>query len=173
MFRRAGRAVPEVAHLKRALARRHFDLLVDCHEDVDAPGLYVLATSGLGQRIVEAAAAHGPVHPGPLVDGELPVARGVIELDLQRAELRRRTWRRWPLPFYVAARYRRAHPLARLFSLRTSGGANSVPPPELPWATVETPPALPLAQRVDMHLAAIQAAVDTLFPPPTMGNADG
>src|ERR671923_94852 len=60
-FRRAGRATPEITQLKRALRGRTFDMVLDCHEDVDAPGLYVFAPAALGRAIVAAATPLGPI----------------------------------------------------------------------------------------------------------------
>jgi hypothetical protein len=165
-FRRAGHATPEVALLKRALGRRAFDLFVDCHEDEDAPGLYVFAPSRLGLAIVAAASALGPVHQGPLVDDIIPLAAGVVEIDSARALERRRTWRNWPLPFYIAQHHRRrtragflgghpAAPPAQALPIDRSAGADAEPA----WAVVETATFLPLEQRVAMHLAAIDAAI--------------
>jgi hypothetical protein len=158
-FRRAGRATPEVARLKRALGRRPFDLVVDCHEDEDAPGLYAFAPPALGKTVVAAAGALGPVHPGPLVDDVLPLAGGVVEIETARAQERRRAWRNWPLPFYLAQLHGQATadggPTATTLPARPAGPA---PGHELPWAVVETPTFLPLDQRVAMHLAAIDAA---------------
>ncbi|MGH2352499.1 MAG: hypothetical protein ACRDI2_00350 [Chloroflexota bacterium] len=167
-FRRAGKTTPEISLLKRALAGRHFDLFVDCHEDVDAPGLYVFAPSALGRAIVAAAAEVGPVHPGPAVDGEIPLKESVVELDAERAGPRRRTWSTWPLPFYIARYHQRGR--TQTLAQRSVGDAreteaeNMLPPDigRMPSATIETPTCLPLQQRVAMHLAAIDAALSTL-----------
>jgi hypothetical protein len=148
-FRRAGRATPEVARLKRALGRRAWDLLVDCHEDEDAPGLYAFAAPLLGRAVVAAAGALGPVHPGPQVDDVLPLAGGVVGIDSARTLERRRTW---PLPFYVAQLYQRA-------SDASGGRHRGRRRAEPAWAVVETPVHLPLDQRVAMHLAAIDAVL--------------
>jgi Succinylglutamate desuccinylase / Aspartoacylase family len=179
-FRRAGPATPEVGAVKRALRRQAFHLFVDCHEDVDAPGLYVFAPSALGREIVEAVRAVGPVHPGPLVDGEIPLKDSVVQLDDSgRFRERRRVFTTWPLPFYVG-RYHRllpppppgvldgatpatvTAPGAPSRSAGTGGESDNLEAPDL-WlmatATVETPVVLPLEQRVTMHLTAIDAAL--------------
>jgi hypothetical protein len=183
-FRRAGHATPEVTLLKRALGRRTFDLFVDCHEDEDAPGLYVFAPPALGKAVVAAAGALGPVHPGPLVDDVIPLTAGVVEIDSARALDRRRTWRNWPLPFHVAQHHRRRIRVHATGGDGGDSGAAQVPPAHVPplgrhaaagagagkgaaadtdaeplWAVVETPTSLPLEQRVAMHLAAIDAAI--------------
>jgi hypothetical protein len=158
-FRRAAPTTPEVGTIKRALRGRAFDLFLDCHEDVDAPGLYVFAPRGLGRAIVEAVRAVGPVHPGPAVDGEIPLKESVVVLDdPDRAREGRRAWTTWPLPFYVGRYHRRPTPAIS---------------PEAPdaWrmesATIETPTALALDQRVAMHLAAIDAALAYLTGRPS------
>jgi hypothetical protein len=158
-FRRAAPATPEVSAVKRALRGRAFDLFLDCHEDVDAPGLYVFAPPTLGRVIVEAARAVGPVHPGPAVDGEIPLKESVVVLDdPDRARERRRVWTTWPLPFYVG-RYHR-----RLPAMGSSGGPDDW---RMESATIETPTALALDQRVAMHLAAIDAALGHLTGRPS------
>jgi hypothetical protein len=160
-FRRGGPATPEISLLKRALRHQRFDLFIDCHEDVDAPGLYVFAPPALGQAIVEAVRRYGPVHPGPLVDGELPVENGVVvrRRDRSDASERPRIWRTWPLPFYIA-RYHHYHRRAS----SGSEGANALKAgaaeiADALQATVETPTRLPLDQRVAMQHAAIDAAL--------------
>ncbi|HEX2037400.1 MAG TPA: succinylglutamate desuccinylase/aspartoacylase family protein [Chloroflexota bacterium] len=151
-FRRARRSTPEVALLKRALGPRRFDLFIDCHEDVDAPGLYVYAPTALGRSIVAAAGALGPLHPGPLVDGEIPLVGAVAALDRPAAG---------SAPAPEPAVTARGAP----WPLPAGSWAASLPPPDvgqLATATVETPTALPLEQRVAMHLASITAAIDSL-----------
>lgn len=168
-FRRALPGTPEVAALKQALRRRVFDLFLDCHEDVDAPGLYVFSPAALGRAIVDAVQHVGPVHRGQDVDGETPLKDSVVELDGERFRERRRSIAAWPLPFYVA-RYHR-HTLSPALSAGISDAAptrdslpdaENVAPPDIlqmASATVETPTSLPLEQRVTMHLTAIDAAM--------------
>lgn len=161
-FRRGGPATLEISLLKRALRHRRFDLFVDCHEDVDAPGLYVFAPPALGQAIVEAVRRYGPVHPGPLVDGELPVENGVVVRRRDRSDgsERPRIWRTWPLPFYIA-RYHHQHALAALEGANAlKAGAAEIA--DALQATIETPTKLPLDQRVAMQQAAIDAALQFL-----------
>ena len=146
-FRRATRRTPQVTLYKQAMRRRTFDLLVDCHEDVDTPGLYVFAPTALGQAIVRAVRPLGPVHEGDLVDGEIPLNGSVVELDSERMRERQRSWNTWPLPFYVG-RYHRRGASGIDFAINS--------------ATVETPVTLPMEQRIAMHLAAIDAALATL-----------
>ncbi|HEX2184942.1 MAG TPA: succinylglutamate desuccinylase/aspartoacylase family protein [Chloroflexota bacterium] len=167
-FRRAGRATPEISAVKRAMRGQTFDLLLDCHEDVDAPGLYVFAPSALGRAIVESARPLGPVHPGPLVDGEIPLKDSVVVLDAERSPERRRQFTTWPLPFYVG-RYHRRRPADSAREARGAPGeGSSLEPPEV-WAmataTIETPTTLPLEQRVAMHLAAVDASLKLLLSP--------
>ena len=144
--------------VKRALRGQAFDLFLDCHEDVDAPGFYVFAPSALGRAIVAAVRPLGPVHPGPAVDGEIPLKDSVVQLDADdRFRERRRTFTTWPLPFYVG-RYHRRIPAA--------GEGDPLEMSDV-WtmasATIETPTALPLHQRVAMHLAAVDAALHRLI----------
>jgi hypothetical protein len=162
-FRRTTRATPEIGAVKRALRGHAFDLILDCHEDVDAPGLYVFAPAALGRAIVAGVQPLGPVHPGPAVDGEIPLKESVVELDSDdRFRDRRRTFTAWPLPFYVGRYHYRAAKDAR------DGDESGLEPPDV-WAvataTIETPTALALDQRVAMHLAAIEAALRLLTRP--------
>ena len=155
-FRRATRLTPQVTLHKRALRGRRFDLFVDCHEDVDAPGLYVFAPEHLGRAIVEAVRPIGPIHPGDLVDGEIPLVNGVVQFSARRRRRRMRTWTTWPLPFYVS-RFHQRDPRGSFYPLsplRKPGAYAS--------ATVETPTKLPMRLRVKMQLAAINAALATL-----------
>ncbi len=169
-FRRAGRLTREVTLLKRALGRRRFDLFVDCHEDVDAPGLYVFAPATLGRAIVEAVRGLGPLHPGPLVDGQIPVKDAVVELDSERARENRRAFKTGPLPFYVARyRLRLPPPAAATASILTVDPAQQLE--RVLQATVETPTVLPLDQRAAMHLAAIDAALATIHAGPAPSGA--
>lgn len=182
-FRRARATTPEVGALKRALRGRRFDLFLDCHEDVDAPGSYVFAPWALGEVIVAAAAMHGPVHPGDLVDGEIPLKQSIVQIDGTGFEERRRTWKTWPLPFYVAVYHQRrrlggsdgnignnvviadvSQGTGQDGSAGTGNGQLAVlgEPLRYAMATIETPVSLPLSQRVAMHLAAIDAAVKRL-----------
>jgi hypothetical protein len=159
-FRRAARATPEIGAIKRALRGQSFDLFLDCHEDVDAPGLYVFAPAALGRAIVDGARPLGPVHPGPAVDGEIPLKDSVVALDADDIlPERRRAFTTWPLPFYVGRYHQRAPAGA-------AGEGASLEPPDV-WAmqtaTIETPTALALDQRVAMHLAAVDAALHLLL----------
>jgi murein peptide amidase A len=164
-FRRATRTAPQVSLLKQALARRKFDMFIDCHEDVDATGLYVFAPNDLGRSIVDAVRTAGPIQPGDMVDGEIPLDRGVVNLDAPRFREGREMRNTWPLPLYIARFHRQLAPpsSARSAALENSEGA---PPEDTPFtssATVETPTSLALDQRVSMHLRAIDAALATLY----------
>jgi hypothetical protein len=166
-FRRAGAQAREVSLFKRALARLRFDLLVDCHEDVDAPGLYVFAPGALGEAIVEAAGRYGPLHPGPDVDGQIPLQGSVVAFDRRPAGEQRREFRPWWLGRYIA-RYH-FHPSRNgVAAAEANPEVENVSPaaPEMLatalQSTVETPTCLPLDQRVAMHHAAIDAAVKVL-----------
>jgi len=169
-FRRATRLTPQITLHKRALRGQRFDLFIDCHEDVDAPGLYVFAPQPLGRAIVDAVRPLGPVHPGPLVDGEIPLVNGVVQFGSRRRRRRFSRLGTWPLPFYVARYHQRdpagsANPLGPSRSSRTvgrTGGTRTRQASSYASATVETPTRLPMRQRVRLHLAAIDAALATL-----------
>ena len=139
----------------------------------------MFAEAGLGRAIVEAAGTVGPLHPGPDVDGEIPLKESVVVLDDMRSRQRRRVWRTWPLPFYVARYHRRLPPTA----LSPTRSPTAPTPPDVAaaeaetemaqavledrrenvfdafTATVETPTSIPLDQRVAMHLAALDGAL--------------
>ena len=142
-FQRATRVTPQVSLYKRALRGRRFDLFIDCHEDVDTPGLYVFARGGnLGRAIVDAVRAiGGPIHPGPLVDGEIPLLDGVVTFPA-----RRRRPRLAGSTVHLSGYVSRYRALAGVFAA----------------ATVETPTKLPMRRRIRMHLTAIDAALASL-----------
>ena len=152
-FRRASPRTPEVSIVKRALAGQSFNLYIDCHEDIDTPGLYVFAPTRLGNAIVEAVSAVGPIHPGELVDDEIPVSGGVVATDSERSRERRTAWLTWPLPYYVA-RYRQVQSGPKL--------SDEDDPRALSGVTIETPVFLPMEQRVTMHHVAINTALRLL-----------
>lgn len=152
-FRRATARTPEVSIIKRALSGRHFNLYIDCHEDIDTPGLYVFAPTRLGSAIVEAVKSFGPIHPGDLIDDEIPVSGGVVATDSERSRERRTAWLTWPLPYYVA-RYRQARVGPNL--------SDEDDPRALSGVTIETPVFLPMEQRVAMHHVAIETALRLL-----------
>jgi hypothetical protein len=153
LFRRASPRTPEVTFVKRALARRAFNLFIDCHEDIDTPGLYVFAPTRLGTAIVRAVSAVGPIHPGEFVDGEIPVSGGVVATDSERSRERRTAWLTWPLPYYVA-RYRQVQVGPKLSDEEDTIALSGV--------TIETPVSLPMEQRVTMHHVAIETALQLL-----------
>jgi murein peptide amidase A len=141
-------APAEVVHLQRMLRSRPFDLVIDCHEDVDAPGLYVFAPAGVGRTIVEAAGQAGPLHSGTAVDGEFPLCESIVDLGavgVLQVQSRHPAAGTLPLPLgsLAASLLLDGHHLATV-------------------VTVETPARLPLAQRAAMQLSAIDAALSTL-----------
>ena len=158
-FRRASPATPEVSAIKRVLSRRRLTCSMDCHEDCDAEGFYAYElpeVSSLGQGVVEAVAAVGPISPDCLVEEIVPVRDGLARTDQPRPQADDemaaamppeawrdfrtfvRAWPTWPLPIYLWHRHG-----ARAF-------------------TFETPTVLPLDQRVGMQLAAIEAVLQAL-----------
>jgi hypothetical protein len=109
------------------------------------------------------------VHPGPAVDGEIPLKDSVVRLDDDDSfRERRRTFTTWPLPFYVGRYHHRARAgeADQAGAASESGEGSNLEPPDV-WAmasaTIETPTALPLDQRVAMHLAAVDAALRLLL----------
>jgi murein peptide amidase A len=155
-FQRATRLTAQITLYKRVLRGRRFDLFIDCHEDVDAPGLYVFARGGdLGRTIVEAVRAVGPIHPGNLVDGEIPLLDGVVNFGTRRRRPRIGPTRH--LSGYIS-RFHQPDPQGRI----PQPGARRAPALSYAAATVETPTSLSMRQRVKMHLTAIDAALATL-----------
>ena len=157
-FQRATRLAPQITLHKRALRGRRFDLFIDCHEDVDAPGLYVFARGGnLGRAIVDAVRATGvgPIHPGDLVDGEIPLVDGVVTFRPRRRPRLAGSTRH--LSGYVS-RFHQTDPRGRTVAPRSARPR----PASFAAATVETPTRLPMRQRIRMHLTAIDAALATL-----------
>jgi murein peptide amidase A len=156
-FQRATRVTPQVSLYKRALRGQRFDLFIDCHEDVDAPGLYVFARGGnLGRAIVDAVRPVGPIHPGDLVDGEIPLLDGVVSFPARRRRPRLAGSTRH-LSGYVS-RFHQPDPQGRIAAPRSGRALLG----SYAAATVETPTRLPMRQRVRMHLTAIDAALSTL-----------
>jgi len=153
-FQRATPQTPEVAAVKRGLRGRRFDMFLDCHEDIDTAGLYVFAPAALGRVIVDAVRPIGPVHEGELVDGEIPNNNGVVETDANRFRARRRSWKTWPLPFYIAMYHQLLKQRDEL-----SGEDDALP---LRGATIETPIFLTMAERVRLHHTALEAALTML-----------
>jgi hypothetical protein len=149
-YRRATRLTPQITLHKRALTGRRFDLFIDCHEDVDTPGLYVFAPETLGRAIVAAVRPVGPIHPGPRVDGEIPLVDGVVQWGRRRRR-RLRAWTTWPLPFYISRYHQRIAPRVRPKDVGAFASA-----------TIETPVNVPMRQRIKMQLTAIEAAIATL-----------
>ena len=158
-FRRASPATPEVSAIKRVLSRRRLTCSMDCHEDCDAKGFYAYElpeVSSLGQGVVEAVGAVGPINPDCLVEEIVPVRDGLARTDELRPQADDemaatmppeawrdfrtfvRAWPTWPLPIYLWHRHG-----ARAF-------------------TFETPTVLPLDQRVGMQLAAIETVLQAL-----------
>ena len=158
-FRRASPATPEVSAIKRVLSRRQFTCSMDCHEDCDAEGFYAYElpeVSSLGQAVIEAVGAVGPINPDGVMEELIPVRDGLARTDKMQPPADEegaptippaawrdfrafvRAWPTWPLPIYLWHRHG-----ARAF-------------------TFETPTTLPLDQRVGMQLAAIEAVLQAL-----------
>jgi hypothetical protein len=103
---------------------------------------------------VDAVRPIGPVHEGELVDGEIPINNGVVETDANRFRVRRRSWKTWPLPFYIAMYHQLLKQRDEL-----SGEDDALP---LRGATIETPIFLTMAERVRLHHTALEAALTML-----------
>lgn len=130
---------PEIRLLMDDYRRRPIDLFVDLHEDVDTPGfyLYELAPdlpSAFGPKILAALRAEGhPINLSPVIEG-MAATDGLIL----------RTSRTVPRFFRQGAP--QGLYMKRLGARRT--------------LTFESPPRLPLSDRVAMQLLALRTVVD-------------
>lgn len=126
---------PEIRALMDDYRRRTVDLAVDLHEDVDTPGFYLYELSpsldrSLGRAIINSLKDQGlPVNTSAIIEG-LPASDGLIL----------RTTRSIPRFFRNGAP--QGLYMKKLGTTRT--------------LTLETPPSLPLADRVSMHLVALK-----------------
>jgi hypothetical protein len=86
----------------------------------------------------------------------------------RRPSAPQRRFNTWPLPRYVGRYHLRAVPPAPVSGERADGAAPEVENTiqtdlaRMRQATIETPTYLPMAQRVAMHHAAIDAALELL-----------
>ncbi|MGC8499780.1 MAG: M14 family metallopeptidase [Leptospirillia bacterium] len=130
---------PEIRLLMDDYRRRPIDLFIDLHEDVDTPGfyLYELAPdlpSDFGPHVISALQAAGhPINLSPVIEGMAAVDGLIL-----------RTSRNVPRYFRQGAP--QGLYMKRLGTRRT--------------LTFESPPRLPLPDRVAMQLLALQTVVD-------------
>lgn len=127
--------VPEVPILRRFLHGRHWQVIVDFHEDWEATGFYLYehrrAADFVGPAVVSRVARVCLLDPATEIDG-WPAVGAVIHADDSAERLRRGDG--FPL---VLLRDHTDHKL-----------------------TTETPTGLPLQQRVDAHHAALAAIIE-------------
>lgn len=131
---------PAVRMVRERLQGRRFALCIDCHEDCDFTGFYMYENSAgpqrVGERIVEAVSALGPVAPADPT-GEVPVVNGLVRRGLTREAVAQRE--QWPIALYLFL-YHTDHVL-----------------------TLETPGRQPLPLRVRMQVTAIETALTWLW----------
>lgn len=130
---------PEVELIANALQGRCFDVVIEMHEDVDAPGfyLYELAehpTIPVGKDIVRAVSELGyPINQNPCIEG-LPAEEGVIRPPSRK-------------------RLRKTHLPKAVYTYRTCGGH---------ILTLEPPASvLPMEDRVKIELLSVSITLDS------------
>ncbi len=129
---------PEIRLLMNDYRRRQIDLFIDLHEDVDTPGfyLYELAPSeesAFGPQIISDLRKAGhPINDSSVIEG-MPASSGLIL----------RTTRHLPRFFRKGA--------PQGLYLKKLGARRTL--------TFETPPRLPLEDRVNMHLLSLRTVL--------------
>jgi protein MpaA len=123
------------AHIAWLQRQPNFDLTLCVHEDWEATGYYLYEQNPLGRRslaepMLASVARVCPIDPSPLIDGR-EASGGIIRPVIDP----------WERPQWPEAIYLRVH--------HTRLGY-----------TIESPSALPLAQRVAAHRAAIETALE-------------
>ena len=124
----------EVRLVQKVLDSR-FDLVLDLHEDLDSPGLYLYmkgmpaTDDGLGRKVIEAMKLFMPVNMEPMIE-EVSAAGGLLANLPDPGQM---DW--WPLAMYAI----------------DSGSRTSL--------TLETSTDFSMERRVGCHLAAIQTAM--------------
>jgi murein peptide amidase A len=129
---------PEVVLIMKALEGKCFDIVVEMHEDIDAPGFYLYELAEkpeekVGERIVEAVAAAGyPINLNSCIEG-LPAQEGVISP--------------------AGKRFRKTHLPKAVYTYRTCGGH---------VLTLEPPVSvLPIEDRVKIELMALNIVLES------------
>ena len=124
------------AHIGWLQRQPNFDLVICLHEDWESTGFYLYELNPdrrptLAPAMIAAARAHGPIEPATVIDGRTVDEPGIIR-PVSDPLLREL----WPEAIYL-----RRHHGTLVY-------------------TIETPSALPLAQRVATQCAVVRAAVD-------------
>lgn len=134
---------PEVFIVMKAIQGRCFDLVVEMHEDIDAPGLYLYEIAGdsnsyVGDEIIASAAAAGyPINLSECIEG-MPAHSGVIRRSINLKRFRKT---RLPQAIYI---------------YRTCGGH---------IITLEPPASiLSLEDRVQIELMGLRIALEKGIP---------
>jgi murein peptide amidase A len=133
-----GEGTPESRAMRRSLEGARFDYWIDAHEDYAEDGYYMFAPadSEWAADIVRAVSRVGPINIKPEID-EMDIVDGIVQFEgdvMERFDDRED----WPMAFYFI----------KNFSER--------------GFTPETPGLKPLALRVEMQLAAYDAALTML-----------
>jgi len=135
---------PEVLILMNTIQGRCFDLVVEMHEDIDAPGLYLYEISDddnsrVGEEIIAAVAAAGyPINLSDCIEG-LPAHGGVISRGIN------------------LKRFRKTQLPQAIYVYRTCGGH---------IITLEPPASLlPFEDRVRIELMGLRIALERRLPP--------
>lgn len=132
----------EVRMIRSILQGRRFDLSMEFHEDVDSDGyyLYEIATDPaalIGEEIIQKISHRWPVNLRAEIEGA-PSRGGVINPHVSSDYFRKRIarMRQWPKAIWL---YEHGTPHC---------------------ITSETPVTLPMDERVEIHLTALQVALD-------------
>ncbi|MBI3610130.1 MAG: M14 family metallocarboxypeptidase [Nitrospirae bacterium] len=137
----------EVQRVKKAVGGRPFFLTMEFHEDVDTPGfyLYELTQKGepsWGREMIARIGARYPVNRNQEIEG-LPAEEGLIHRQPGHIDLRKIMEQRadWPQAFYHYA----------------NGSRHCF--------TTETPIHLTRDERAEIHLTALDVALEKLWAP--------
>lgn len=135
----------EVQRVKKAVSGSRFDLVMEFHEDVDTPGFYLYeltqkGVSPFGWEIIARIGKKFPINRRDEIEG-LPAKGGLILRRHEEGDLRRMMEQReaWPQAFYHYA----------------NGSRHCF--------TTETPVFLTREERAEIHLTALEAALQKLW----------
>jgi murein peptide amidase A len=140
-----GRRPPtEVRLVKKALGRSGYDLAVEFHEDVDTDGFYLYELTAddepsWGPLIIDKIGRRYPINRREEIEG-MNSENGVIHRKNQNDSFKQLMWTRpdWPQAFYFFSR----------------GTPHCF--------TIETPITLDIKERAEMHLTALEVALEEL-----------